>query len=84
MQQIRRNQVKQRNSRVQQMNKRLAAALRIQRLRLDPEKTAARYDEIIKLRMSLLNMQERFASIDEVYIMIKTLSESWGKKGDCV
>lgn len=60
------------------------------RLRKDESKTAARYDEIIKLRQFIWQIEEDYA--DELMPDlrgrllrdIKALSAGWGKEGDCV
>lgn len=64
-------------------------------LRLDTTKTAARYDEIIQLRMLLLDILEGTATlelsegidkdrIDRYRQRIEETSVKWGRKGDCV
>lgn len=60
---------------------------RATRMRLDESKTAARYDEIIKLRMLLLDVLEdlgEFTSGTTRMDHIEKLAQKWGKKGDCV
>lgn len=51
-------------------------------LRNDVTKTAARYDEIIALRMLLLDVLEDTEYVD--IERIRRASMRWGKKGDCV
>jgi hypothetical protein len=58
-------------------------------LRNDGTKTAARYDEIIKLRMFILDieaaMRQRGDERDEEQLRkIDKLAQFWGAKGDCV
>lgn len=68
------------------MTKQEKQARRLEDLRNDPALTAARYDEIIKLRMLLLEfldygLDHEMASFHN---RIVDLSNTWGKKGDCV
>lgn len=65
---------------------------KITRIRLDESKTAERYDEIVKLRMLLLDIGEMIddrgmlAKEGGLSINRKIVAESarWGRKGDCV
>jgi hypothetical protein len=58
----------------------------IERLRNDESLTAARYDEIIKLRMLLLEFLDYGldSEMARFHNRIAELSNTWGKKGDCV
>lgn len=58
-------------------------ARHIERIRGDRDQTEARYDEIIKLRMLLLDIMET-AECDALARRIERASATWGKKGDCV
>lgn len=63
-------------------------------LRSDPSKTAERYDEIIALRMLLIDVVEYVeVDIDDDRMLdplgtlrfrIEERAKRWGKKGDCV
>ena len=58
-------------------------------LRSDPKKTSARYDEIISLRMFLLDIQDELANDEDPKAIairkdIGTRAARWGKRGDCV
>jgi hypothetical protein len=56
----------------------------------DPAKTSARYDEIIKLRMMLLDIADIAGTIahepelERDRIRIVNRAKHWGRKGDCV
>lgn len=54
-------------------------------IRNDPKMTAIRYDEIIKLRMLLLDILEDLeeAGEDGMADRIKYHSKKWGNPGDC-
>jgi hypothetical protein len=57
-------------------------------LRSDPRKTAERYDEIISLRMFLLDIHDVLKNEEEPKLRslakrIHDRSKRWGKKGDC-
>jgi hypothetical protein len=67
----------------------------IAEIRADSSRTAERYDEIVALRMLLLDVVERIKDWDLDYLRIgpqaehlvkriEDRSESWGKEGDCV
>lgn len=64
----------------------------IERLRNDPDLTAARYDEIVKLRMLLLDILDDLKDDWGEYALgaknmagrIEHFAKTWGKKGDCV
>ena len=58
-------------------------AAHLARIRNDESLTAARYDEIIKLRMLLLDIMET-AECDLLRRRIEKAAAGWGKKGDCV
>ena len=58
-------------------------------IRSDPTKTAARYDEIIALRMFLLDIKEELSKDNDPLIQrvrrdILRRARTWGKEGDCV
>jgi hypothetical protein len=57
--------------------------------RSNPLKSAARYDEIMHLRMFLLNINHQLYRSQEPEALtlrreIMKLAIQWGKKGDCV
>lgn len=62
----------------------------INAIRDDVSRTAARYDEIIKLRMMLLDIADIAGTIahepelERVRIRILNRAKRWGRKGDCV
>lgn len=60
-------------------------------IRSDPKMVSRRYDEIIALRMFLLDIREAIETADfedpklkKIEKQITALSRKWGKKGDCV
>lgn len=73
--------------------RRLKLLQRLEELKNDPTKTAARYDEVIKLRMHLLDilednrlleLVEQYPWIANIRLRIAKESKMWGRKGDCV
>ena len=64
----------------------------VERIRNDASKTAERYDEIIALRMLLLDFVEIVTdgdeidneAIDKFKDKLLARAKTWGKKGDCV
>jgi len=58
-------------------------------IRKDPTKTEARYDEIIELRMLLLDILEttiglELPELNDLTVVIQKRAAKWGLKGDCV
>ena len=58
-------------------------------LRSDPRKTSARYDEIISLRMLLLDIQDKLSRSEDPAVLqirkdIDKRAKQWGKREDCV
>ena len=58
-------------------------------LRSDPRKTSARYDEIISLRMLLLDIQDKLSRSEDPAVLqirkdIDERAKQWGKREDCV
>jgi hypothetical protein len=58
-------------------------------IRNDETKTAARYDEIITLRMKLLDIldeleRDQIIEGNKWIPRIEEMAKKWGKKGDCV
>lgn len=68
------------------MTKQEKQARRLEELRNDPRFTAARYDEVIKLRMLLLEFLDYGldSEMARFHNRILDLSKTWGKKGDCI
>lgn len=63
----------------------------IERIRKDRSKTAERYDEIIRLRMLLMDVLDTVEVGDEFFDpmgglrqRIEQQAKKWGLKGDCV
>lgn len=56
--------------------------------RTDPNKSAARHDEIISLRMLLLDLRDALVlnqtNIRPLVAKIDNTAVTWGKPGDCV
>lgn len=62
---------------------------KLTRIRLDASKTAARYDEIVKLRMLILgliddcDLEEAHRRLEQWRKKAEQMSKGWGAKGDC-
>lgn len=69
----------------------------LEAMRNDPSKTAARYDEIVRLRMMLMDVEEMIVRIvddlcpgaqqrqlERARSSILKAARRWGRKGDCV
>jgi hypothetical protein len=63
-----------------------AAAIRhnMALIRHDPTKSAERYDEIIELRMLLMDVMDYSEIPSALRARIERRAKKWGAKGDCV